>query len=129
MIKKNSERNARLKEILSQEKRRLWNSLRMEIFRDQEGLHSQFDIPQDTGEQSMLDLLADTGLAVTGLLREQLTRMDMAEQKLADGSYGICEDCGEEIDEERLSVVPYAICCVKCQARREAPAYPPGKKM
>jgi len=129
VTKINRERNARLREILTEEKRRLWNSLRTELFRDQEGLHTQFDIPQDTGEQSMLDLLADTGLAMTGLLREQLTRMDAAESKLADGSYGICEDCGKEIEEERLRIVPYAICCVKCQARRETPAYPPGTKM
>lgn len=118
-----------MKAILLEEKRRLWNELRAELFRDQEKLHTQFDIPQDVGDMGMMDLLADTGLAVTGILREKLSRMDEAERKLADGTYGICEDCGDEIDEERLRVQPYAVCCVPCQEKREGPAYPPGTKL
>jgi DnaK suppressor protein len=118
-----------MKEILLEEKRKLWGDLRMEIFREQEKLNTQFEIPQDTGDMGMIDLLADTGLAVSGILREKLSRMDVAERKLEEGSYGICEDCGEEIAVERLSVQPFAICCVKCQEKREGPSYPPGAKL
>ena len=129
MARTNRERKLRLKEILLNEKRKLWNELRSDLFSGQNRLHTQFDIPQDVGDMSIIDLLADTGLAVTEINRQKLSRMDEAERKLADGSYGTCEDCGEEIDEERLKVQPYAICCVKCQERREGPSYPPGAKM
>jgi len=118
-----------MKEILLEEKRRLWNELRSDLFSDQDVLHTQFDIPQDVGDMSIMDVLGDTGLAVTDIHREKLSRMDAAERKLAEGSYGICDDCGEEIDVERLRVHPYAICCVKCQEKREGPSYPPGTKL
>jgi DnaK suppressor protein len=129
MARTKRERELRLKEILLNEKRKLWNELRSDLFGGQDRLHTQFDIPQDAGDMSIIDLLADTGLALTEINRQKLSRMDAAERKLAEGSYGICEDCDEEIDEERLKVQPYAICCVKCQERREGPSYPPGAKM
>lgn len=129
MARTHKERQTVMKEILLEEKRKLWGDLRMEIFREQEKLNTQFEIPQDTGDMGMIDLLADTGLAVSGILREKLSRMDVAERKLEEGSYGICEDCGEEIAVERLRVQPFAICCVKCQEKREGPSYPPGAKL
>lgn len=120
-------RQARLREILREQKRRLWTELRDEIFRRTgEELHTQFDLPQDVGDQGIIDLLADTGLSVANIRREELTRMEEAERKLEEGSYGVCEECGKEIDEGRLAVVPYTLYCVKCQERREGPPHPPG---
>lgn len=120
-------RQTRLKTLLLDEKRRLWNKLRVELFDTLgEGLHSQYDIPQDIGERGILALLEDTGLAVIDIRRKHLTQMEEALVKLEEGSYGICEDCGKEIDEERLQAVPYAICCVRCQEQREGPASPRG---
>jgi len=125
MTRNLSERQERLREILREEKRRLWNELRSETFRDQERLHAEFEIPRDIGEQSLLDLLGDTGLAVADVLREQLTRMEEAEHKLVEGTFGFCEDCGAEIEEDRLRAVPYAIRCVRCQELHEGPAHHP----
>lgn len=129
MMSKKRERLERLREAIREEKRRLWQELRTETFRDQEGLHSQFEIPRDIGEQSILDVLADTGLAVADLVRERLTRLEDAEHKLLEGTYGLCEDCGAEIEEGRLLAVPYAVRCVRCQERFEGPAHPPEKSI
>ena len=127
MGKRVLEREARLCAYLTEEKRRLWNELRTELFETLgEGLHSQYDIPQDVGEQGIIDLLEDTGLAVADIRMKELTRMEEAFRRFAEGSYGICEDCGEEIDEARLRVAPYAPCCLRCQERREGPAHSPG---
>jgi DnaK suppressor protein len=127
MSKTMEARQARLGEILREEKRRLWTELRDELFhKTGEELHSQYDLPQDLGDQGLIDLLADTGLYVADIRREALTRMEEAERKLEEGSYGICEECGSEIDEGRLAVVPYTLYCVKCQERREGPSHPPG---
>ena len=122
MEESNDARQTRLQNLLTSEKRRLWNELRVELF-DTLGvdLNRQFDIPQDIGDRGVLDLLGDTGLAIADIRREQLTQIDGALVKLEGGSYGICEDCGTEIDEARLMVSPYAPCCVACQFQRETP--------
>ena len=122
MPKTAAARQMRLRALLLNEKRRLWNELRVELF-DHLGadLNKQFDIPQDLGDRGMLDVLEDTGLAVANLKTDLLTQMDGALLKLENGSYGICEDCSKEIDEARLLVEPYATCCVGCQQRREFP--------
>lgn len=120
MTQTNSERLERLHTFLTQEKMRLWNELRVELFETLgKGLHSQYDIPQDVGEKGIIDLLEDTGLAVADIHKEELSRIEEALRRLANGSYGFCEDCGEPIDEGRLRVAPFAPCCVDCQERRE----------
>ncbi len=43
-----------------------------------------------------------------------------AQDRLRDGTYGICADCGHPIPERRLKVLPTATLCVRCQERREA---------
>ena len=35
-------------------------------------------------------------------------------ERIAAGTYGVCENCGEEIGEARLKVVPEATRCVNC---------------
>lgn len=123
MSRDSEERQVRLKIFLVEEKRKLWNELRVELFDTLgEGLHSQHDIPADLAERSVLSLLEDTGLAVIDIRREQLTRMEDALLKSERGVYGICEECGNEIDEARLRVAPYAPCCAGCQQQRELSA-------
>jgi DnaK suppressor protein len=117
------ERVRQMRDLLMEEKRRLWKELRSELFEKLgEELHSQYDIPRDIGEQGILDLLEDTGLAVADMRREELTRMEEALKRLEAGNYGICESCGRKIDEARLGVAPYVTCCVKCQKQREEAA-------
>lgn len=126
MAEKAQERQERLRNLLMEEKRRLWRELRAELFEKVgEDLHTQYDIPQDIGEQGILDLLEDTGLALVDMRREQLTRMEEALMRLEAGKYGICEACGKKIDEARLHVAPYVNCCTKCQEQREEAAATP----
>ena len=111
-----------LRDLLAEQKRRLWVELREELF-DQNGeeLHTQYDIPQDIGERSILDMLSDAGLAVADIRRMQLTQLEEAQRRLETGSYGKCEGCGEFIGIERLRLVPYTACCIQCQKSREIP--------
>ena len=121
------DRQARLRTILLENKRRMWNELREDLFRKAgEELHAQFEIPQDPADQGLIDALEDMDLAVADIRRQELTRMDEAVGRLERGTYGLCEDCGTEIDEKRLSVAPLVLYCIDCQKRREGPAYPPG---
>lgn len=117
-----SERHKKLVELLLEEKRRLWTDVRRELF-DQVGdkLHAEYDIPQDVGDEGLIDVLGDIGLAVADIRCQELTRIDEALRRLKEGRYGLCEDCGAEISLKRLQVVPYTSCCIDCQAKREGP--------
>ena len=48
-----------------------------------------------------------------------LELIENAIQRLVDGTYGICQDCGERISEARLEARPYAVYCIKCKSARE----------
>ncbi len=51
--------------------------------------------------------------------REKLMEIDEALQRIEEGTYGICEECGEPIGEGRLKVMPFAKRCVDCKALDE----------
>ena len=44
-----------------------------------------------------------------------LSKVENALSKVKSGEYGKCEECGKEIDEERLEIIPYASMCIKCE--------------
>jgi len=51
--------------------------------------------------------------------RQKLNAIDNALEKIADGEYGFCEECGEEINKKRLKVIPFAKYCIRCQSEME----------
>jgi phage/conjugal plasmid C-4 type zinc finger TraR family protein len=48
---------------------------------------------------------------------DQLSAIDRALERIAEGAYGICASCDEPIPAERLEAVPTAVQCVSCQER------------
>jgi len=48
-----------------------------------------------------------------------LREIDDALARIANGTYGICESCGEPIPLARLEVIPYARRCMKCQKEKK----------
>lgn len=116
------ERKARLTALLSEKKRTMWNELCEELFRQTgEGLQPQYELPQDPGDRGLIDLLEDTGLALADIHQKELTQMEEAERKLREGNYGVCEECGMNIEAQRLEVLPFATHCIACQKLQEAP--------
>jgi DnaK suppressor protein len=51
--------------------------------------------------------------------REDVAKIDLALTRLNEGKYGLCEECGEEIDVARLRVIPFALLCRDCQEIKE----------
>jgi len=51
--------------------------------------------------------------------KENLHRIENALRKIYDGSFGVCEECGEEIAEKRLVVNPGFITCIGCAEELE----------
>lgn len=63
------------------------------------------------------------GHARTSAIKEQIDRQMIQTRKaltrIKIGKYGICEDCGNMIDTDRLIAYPEATLCAKCKAKRE----------
>lgn len=51
--------------------------------------------------------------------RREIAQIDAAMARIDSGEYGICRDCGMEIDPRRLAALPYALYCTECAQRRE----------
>ena len=65
-------------------------------------------------ERESEEVLEDLGAA--GL--QEIRMIEAALGRIARGSYGICVNCGEEIGEERLNVLPATPMCRTCAAAR-----------
>ena len=56
--------------------------------------------------------------ALAGQARQHLAQIDAAVARLADGSYGVCESCGQPIGAARLAARPVTTTCISCASRR-----------
>lgn len=84
---------------------------------------STVELDQTTvGRLSRMHAIQEQATAIAaGRQREQeLARIEAALQRIADGEYGYCVVCGDEIDERRLDLDPSLPSCIDCarQARR-----------
>lgn len=76
-------------------------------------------IAPDTGDESVATLIADLEQADVTRDLDELRALEGAWQRLQDGSYGTCIDCGGEIGYARLKASPAAARCVEDQERHE----------
>jgi RNA polymerase-binding protein DksA len=84
-------------------------------------------LQRDSGEGSGDDQ-ADAGtktfereheMSLAANSRDLLSQVERALQRLDDGSYPICESCGNPIGKARLQAFPRATLCVTCKQREE----------
>ena len=59
----------------------------------------------------------DNKLSLEYSMELKLKDVDNALEKITKGKYGICENCGEKISEERLQACPEAKTCLKCHQK------------
>ena len=50
---------------------------------------------------------------------ETLRQIEASLERIEDGTYGDCEECGAKIPKARLEAIPYAALCVKCASELE----------
>jgi RNA polymerase-binding transcription factor DksA len=48
-----------------------------------------------------------------------LADIERAQEKVAEGTYGKCDECGAPIGEARLEALPWAVECVRCRAEHD----------
>jgi RNA polymerase-binding transcription factor len=61
----------------------------------------------------------EMSFATRSLLVQRARKLNQALERLRDGEYGTCEECGESIAAARLWVMPEVTTCVRCQDRLE----------
>ena len=74
--------------------------------------HDQADVGATSFER-------DHELTVLAKERETLGQLDRALAHIDDGTYGVCDSCGNPIGKNRLMAVPHATLCMSCKQREE----------
>jgi len=73
----------------------------------------------DQGETSEVDIQEDIEFALIQMKAETLNKINEALSRLEEGTYGNCFECGEDIAEQRLRALPFAVRCKDCEEARE----------
>jgi DnaK suppressor protein len=74
---------------------------------------------RDSGDESNAELLTHSERTEFSRHTDALQDVDAALARIRGGSFGICSDCGGEIDINRLRAYPTAARCIECQGRFE----------
>ena len=74
----------------------------------------QFD--EESGEGATMNVERERDLALSAQAQAAVEEIDRALAKIADGTYGYCEQCGQPIPKARLKALPYAALCVACKS-------------
>jgi RNA polymerase-binding protein DksA len=113
---------ARFRDELLAERRRVLDAI--------EYLHKENpgSIEDETEEMPIDNHLAETATAtldreIDYTLEENsehvLAAIDVALERIEDGTFGKCVSCGREIAEDRLAAIPWATQCIDCKRREE----------
>ena len=79
----------------------------------------KIDSAMDSADQSALDTDQGIDYSLLEMKYEQYKDIADAFRKLQNNTYGLCEECGEEIDIKRLQVNPLARFCIRCKTKKE----------
>lgn len=114
---------SRFRDLLVEERQRVAAAIQ-NLHEDHQG-----SLGEETGEDAVYDNhLADTATETYDreldyTLEENsehvLADIDAALNRIEDGSYGMCTNCGKQIPEERLEARPSATLCIDCRRERE----------
>ena len=67
-------------------------------------------------EEATETLELEKRLALEGRIKEQLNGIEHALHKFEEKTYGLCDNCGQPIDPDRLEALPQASLCMNCKA-------------
>ena len=72
----------------------------------------------DEMEFAVQTLEQDVNVTTASVRSRMLQQIDYALERVAGGTYGECQACGEQISPNRLKAIPWAECCLKCEEKR-----------
>jgi len=97
---------------------RLLRTKQMELSRS---LHKRDEIVIEKASDALdeVQLMGERELAIRNLDRDSnaLRQIHRALSRIANGTYGVCLHCEEDILSKRMAAVPWAAFCIKCQQK------------
>jgi len=130
---KSDQRGKMTTPVKNEMKKNKFENTRRKLLEMQQNIirESKVEISQMLNKGDKYNGLSDDGdladVAITDSLqaanlnrhRATLRAIEEALLRIDEGTYGTCEDCGEEIAVGRLNAVPFALRCVECQEIQE----------
>jgi DnaK suppressor protein len=110
---------AKVRERLDEMKEKILAEMNQAMRAEREGSKDEgldtYDLASEERDREISFILSDRERVKSGAIDDAL-------QRIADGSYGVCESCGLEIGEERLEALPFTRLCRDCQQDQEREA-------
>ncbi|MGO9621142.1 MAG: TraR/DksA family transcriptional regulator [Desulfobaccales bacterium] len=120
MAGRTPERLAEVKDRLLERKQNLWLEVKDQLKSSiGDGYQEMLATARDEEDQATVSLMAETSLTLLGPKRQELEAIEEALQRLENGSYGLCEVCGQPIEPRRLEIMPETPLCRGCMSQRE----------
>jgi DnaK suppressor protein len=79
----------------------------------------------DMLDTSDADIQSGMDFTLLQMKTELLAKIEHALRRLDGGTYGVCAECDEDISEQRLRAIPFAVRCQSCERRHEGTAHRP----
>lgn len=73
----------------------------------------------DSADQAAAEFERQTLAHKASAAQQQIESLNRALQRISQGTYGECAQCGGDIEPKRLEALPWARYCVTCQEARE----------
>ena len=73
----------------------------------------------DLGDQATAETDRNFMLRLRGREQRLLKKIDEAIDRIENGTFGVCDDCGNEIDVKRLEARPVTTMCIECKTLQE----------
>jgi DnaK suppressor protein len=108
-----------LRQQLLDMKAKLLEEMELESKAEREGNKDEgldtYDLASEERDREISFILSDRG-------RSKAKNIDDALERMEESSYGVCDACGLEIAEERLTAMPFTRLCRDCQQDQEREA-------
>ena len=114
--KRNKRELEKYRQLLEQKKAELANELAKARTAEEE---SNEDVTQDIADKAVSSYTREFLYSLTDGERTVLLQIDEALARIDDGTYGSCANCGIQLNDRRLTAVPWAPYCVDCQELAE----------
>lgn len=101
----------KIKDILLFQKQSLYESLQRK---------EDVDVDGDEVDEIQGAMILELHSKISSRNKQRLLQINSALKKIEDKSYGICNDCGDEISEKRLLLNPHFTICIACAEEQES---------
>ena len=108
-----------LRSLLESERERLIGELGEQRVGTRDASERREGSPFGKREEEATEALElEKRLALEQGMKERLAKVEHSLRKFEEGTYGLCDNCGQTINPDRLEALPYASLCLNCKAKQ-----------